>query len=237
MKCPQCGRENPDESRYCSNCLANLELLKKDRQMPEEGLVYRVSDASAPKGGAAMQQPPTSHDALGVRPSYHSVSEWREVAARQPIRQHSVRKRGIGGIKLDWAIYGGITLALIVAVLMMVTIWGNPMPGKVARDFMEALNRKDVAAMQEYVYSVGDVDLKLNEMAARIGEGGGFSELQYVVEESSNYESFVNIVGGTYNPGGSGFLVEIKPENKLMLKMESHEGHWYVNLSSSRVFP
>lgn len=237
MRCPQCGKESPDDARYCSNCLANLELMRKDHQMPEDGFVYRVTETPMTLGEQAQQQPLPPQPTASAQPAYHSVSEWREVAARQPIRPPAGRRRGIGGVKLDWAIYGGITLALTIAVVLMVTLWGNPMPEKVAREFMEALNRKDVTAMRGYVYSGGNIEMKLSEMTGRIGEGGGFSGLKFEVEESNAYEAVVSITDGTYNPGGSGFSVEITPEKRLMLKMESHEGHWYVDLSASRIFP
>jgi len=237
MRCPQCGRENPDDARYCSNCLTNLELLKKDQQMPEEGFVYRVTER--PSAGAKATAPPPSSITGGSapQPTYHSVSEWREVAARQPTTPPVARKRGIGGVKLDWAIYGGIVLAIVVAIILLITVWKNPMPEGVAREFMAALNRKDIAAMSEYVYSAGGSDLALEELAVRIGEGGGFEGLSFQAEEVNNYEAIVNITGGTFNPGGTGFPVEITPESRLMLKMESHQGHWYIILSASRIFP
>jgi hypothetical protein len=230
MRCPQCGKENPDGARYCDSCLSNLEILRKDYSPPEE------------QGMQGAPQPPTMpyyQPPQGTSSTYHSPSEWREVAPRQAARRPPTKAgRRIGGIKLDWAIYGSITVAIVLTLILMVLVWGNPTPAEVANGFMSALSRKDVQAMRKYIYSPTPADeAKMNEMVGRIGEGGGFSGLKYRVTETDQYYAVAYIIGGTYNPGGAGFTTEIDEDKRLSLSLENHEGHWYVNLTSSRVFP
>lgn len=36
MKCPECGSENPDGAKYCSNCLANLVMGASSYNVPQQ---------------------------------------------------------------------------------------------------------------------------------------------------------------------------------------------------------
>ncbi len=233
MRCPKCGKENPEDAGYCDSCLTNLKILKRGYEADEgqAGLGGPVQEAARP---APYQQPVVSAPA-----GYHSPSEWREVAPREALRPAAkAAGRRLGGVKLDWAIYGGLALALMLSLLLMVLFWGNPMPSEVADSFIKAANNKDAGAMLKHVYSPSPADeARVNDIAGRIGEGGGFSDLKYRVDETDQYFATVYITQGKYSPGGTGFAKDITEEDRLSLAMENHEGHWYVNVVSSRLLP
>ena len=35
MYCPQCGKENPDDARFCGSCGASLENIREEAPFPQ----------------------------------------------------------------------------------------------------------------------------------------------------------------------------------------------------------
>lgn len=206
MKCPECGNENPEGAKYCSNCLANLVMGAGAYNVPQQ----RVAP-----------------------------SEWRgrPRVERQDLSRRMEEKSH--RIMVEWLVYGGIILVLAVALLLSVTVWGNPMPEDVTIGFIQALNDKDAGAMKEFVYlpqSTG-VEARIDELLKRSGTEGRFSGLTFSTTEDDYYTAAVFLTGGTYSPGGTRLDVEIDPARKLFIGLESHEGRWYVDLTQVNIFP
>lgn len=218
MKCPVCGAENPDDSKYCSKCLTNL--TGEQGEYSQAGSVY---------GEAAG----------GARGGYGSPSEWRGTssASRSDItRKYEEKTRRA---KVDLIIYGVVTLVFLLAIILSLTIWGNKTPTEVATGFMTALNERDIDAMSEYVMgSENEANIqKMQKMIERVGEDGSFEDLQYSSEEIDYYSAVVELTGGTYNPAGTALIRRIDESSRLYIALKSQKGHWYVDLDKTFVFP
>jgi hypothetical protein len=218
MNCPVCGAENPDGSKYCSKCLTNLVMATGEYQ--QAGDVYGGGPGRAPS-------------------PYVPPSEWRGRAGST--RQDLARKINERSHhqRVEWAVYGGIILFLVVLLVLAITIWGNKSPSQVANGFVQALNSKDIEGMKKYVYASGGAlqDDKLRKLIDDIGQDGTFLNLAYTTEEQDNYTANVLLKSGTYSPGGTSLDVEITPSENLYIGLENQQGRWYVDLYRINIFP
>jgi uncharacterized membrane protein YvbJ len=218
MNCPVCGAENPDGSKYCSKCLTNLVMATGEYQ--QAGDVYGGQSGHAPS-------------------PYVPPSEWRGRAGST--RQDLARKISERSHhqRVEWAVYGGIILFLVVLLILAITIWGNKSPAQVANGFIQALNNKDIEGMKQYVDASGGPlqDEKLQSLIEDIGPEGAFVNLSYTTDEQDYYAANVRLQGGTYAPGGTSLDVEITPAENLYIGLENQKGRWYVDLNRINIFP
>ncbi len=218
MRCPVCGAENPDDSKYCSKCLTNL--TGESGEYSQAGSVYGES-------------------AGGTQGGYGSLSEWRGISSAQ--RPDITRKNEeiARKAKVDLAIYGIVMLVLAIAIVLSLTIWENKSPTQVAEGFMSALNNKDIDAMSEYVWGSDNTatQQKMQKMIDRIGTDGSFQGMVYSSEEFDYYTAVVHLQGGTYTPSGTSLDKQISESSKLYISLESQNGHWYVDIDNTFVFP
>jgi uncharacterized membrane protein YvbJ len=172
-------------------------------------------------------------------PQQQAPSEWRGRSAvhREDLTRKVQEKSH--RIMVEWLVYGGIVLILVLVMVLSVTVWGNKMPDEVAGGFMSALNARDKTAMQGYVYSPEGAgnEAQIDELIRRMGTEGSFKGLVYSSSEQDFYLATVNLTGGVYSPGGASLDVPITADSKLFIGLESHEGHWYVDLTRLKIFP
>ncbi len=212
MKCPKCGADNPDSAEYCSLCAEELTA----RSSPGPGRTARA----APGEG------------------YRAPSEWRGDAEvlRPEVSKVVVKK--MQRFRIRMAVYGVIIAAIITWLALSFTVWGNPSPGKISMQLIDAANARDEEAFTGCFHEndLASAASLYDSVVLYLGALGRYEQVKLDVEESSAYEAYAYIENGVItSAGGSSLSVDVSEGLKIAL--ENHGGRWYVVPRGTDIIP
>ncbi len=212
MKCPKCGADNPDGAEFCNLCMERL----------------------IPTGA-----PATRHDRLGAPGDvYTAPGEWRgdAEALRPEVSKVVVSK--VRRFRLKLAVYGTIVALIIIWLVLSLTLWGNPSPGKRASQFIDAVNDREeevfTGLFQEKDRTAAES--LYDRIMAYLASRGTYEGLELKLFQQSEYDAVSYIDAGTIQNGG-GSPREITSSDNLMIVMENHKGAWYVVPEGTKLVP
>ncbi len=211
MECPQCGNENPEGSEFCSLCYEKL-----------------------PQAGAAGQ--PSAQDLPARSSHYRSPGEWHGDLAEQEIAEPEVKRRVLR-FRIRHVVIVFLVLALVVGVVLMLTVWGNPSPGKILEDYLAAVTAGEEARAMELVVPAQSLRslTRVDEDIAALG-GAKLEGLKVRELRTDQDEVRVTIVGGSLTPVG-GARIELTESDGLVFRLLMRKGRWYVDPDTPVEFP
>lgn len=211
MKCVKCGADNPESAEFCSLCMEKLQ-----------------------QGGAAA---PQHRPSVVPGDSYLAPGEWRgDTETLSPTVSKVVADK-VMRFRLKMAIYGIIIALLIAWLVLSVTLWGNPSPGKTSMQLIDAVNARDP---ETFVH----LFLEQNQAAAEdlyasiisyIGSSGKYEDITLDVDQPDNYDAYSYLDGGTISAAAS--ATSISRSDNLKIALENRGGKWYVTPNGTDLIP
>ncbi|OFW68993.1 MAG: hypothetical protein A2V52_02430 [Actinobacteria bacterium RBG_19FT_COMBO_54_7] len=213
MQCPKCGAGNPEGSEYCSLCLEKLPTNKPDYNADTTGVPTRSG-------------------------SYVAPGEWRGDAELLSPGVSSVVGRKMRMLYIKLAIYGVLALGLAVWLVLSLTLWCNPSPGKQAAKLIQALNSRDSSAFTQLVLPEAQIqgEALYKEIIVTLGSDGRFENVGFSVSQTDNYTARASISGGNITSGIYG-PIDLGQFQNLVLVLENQQGKWYINPRDSILVP
>ncbi len=215
MRCPECGNENTEDAEFCSLCYAGL----KGRKGPATTSVRRApGEATGKEGG------------------YQSPSEWRGELVKAEISPEDEVGRRIRNFKIRNLIFAFFVVAIIVAVVLMLTVWGNPSPQKVLKSYLTAITAGNEAQALEWMLP-GDAALNTQSVDAAIAEAQGVKveDLKIKVTRTDQDTTKAILTGGWITPANGGERHQITEGDNLSFTLHMSKGRWYMDPQSEIV--
>lgn len=214
MECPKCGADNVEDAEFCSLCLERL---------------GSPGPSTVPSHGAEW---PVRED------RYAAPGEWRgDPEALTPQVSKVVGKK-VREFRIRLLVYAVIVAVVLVWIILSFTVWGNPSPGELSQQLLEALNRRDQSAFIALIVpeSREAGAMLYNDGVKYLGEKGEYADIGFKVDEIDEYDAIAYVQSGSIN-GGSGGTVGLSPSSNLVIVMENHKGKWYVNPRGTWLLP
>jgi hypothetical protein len=211
MECPKCGAENPEGAEYCSLCLEKLAAIQPSYE-----------------GTQAPSHPST----------YMAPSEWRGDADLAGTGVSKVVARKMKRLHLKIAIYGVLVIGVAAWLVLSLTIWGNPSPGKQASKLINALNERNAAAFNALVLPEENAQGQplYDNIVLALGSDGQLENVTFSVAQPDNYTAQASITGGRITSSVYG-PIDLAQQSALVLVFENHKGKWYFEPAGSSLIP
>jgi len=218
LECPACGVENPKDADFCSLCYAKL----------KEGAPC-ARPTARPQTESTRRSAPAS--------GYQSPGEWHGELVNTEIPLEEEVGRRIRNFKIRNIIFGASVLAIIVAVVLMLTVWGNPAPQQVLKDYISAITAGNETRALELMLP-GDMVLNTQRVEADIArvQGIKLEDLKVKTLRTDQDVVTVTLVGG-WMSGASGTRYEIKESYALSFSLLMHKGRWYMDPKGLLILP
>ncbi len=211
MDCPQCGMQNPDSAEFCSLCYTKL----AGRAVPAGP---RPETPAMPEGAAA---------------AYRSPSEWHGELAKPDIPPEELVEHRVRNMKIRNFIFAFFVLAIIVGVVLMFTVWGNPGPQQILKNYLTAVTAGNETEALSLMLPGNDL-ANSQAVAAAIAAGAGMKleDLKMKLERTDQDAAKITLVGGWITPAGQTARSEITESDNFSFKLDMQKGRWYVDPSN-----
>ncbi len=210
MECPECGAENPDDTDFCSLCNAKL----------------KASTAPYPHA----LRTPGSGEAGPASGGYKSPAEWHGELARTDIPGEREVERRARRFKARNISFAALVLAVIVGVVVVLTVWGNPSPSQVLNRYLTAVTGGDVEQALTLMLP-GDTALNVASVKVAVAKAKGIKLEGLKVKVLRTDEDAVKatLVGGWLTPADGHTREEIKESDNFAFYLLMQKGRWYMD--------
>lgn len=215
MKCPKCGADNPEGAEYCSLCLAQL------------GSPAQVSGTASPGQPQAQGE------------GYVAPGEWRGDAVMLKPRTSQIVASKKRELRWKSMVYGLIILAVVLWIVLSFTVWGNPSPGKVSSQLLDAVNGRDSEAFYRLFREENRASAEeiYSDVTDYLGDNGIYVDIEMDVDQAGQYTARSYIGGGAIELGGGRGQVVLDTSDSLVISLENRNGKWYVNPLGTVLIP
>ncbi len=210
MECPECGVQNPKDADFCSLCYAKL----KER---------------APSALPSAKPRPADTGTKRLAGGYRSPGEWHGELVKTEIPVEEEAGRSIRNFKIRSVVFGAVVLAIIVGIVLMLTVWGNPAPQQVLEDYLSAITAgNESRALALMLPGNSALNTESVEAAIATAQGLKLEKLKVKTLRTDQDAVKATLVAGWITPAG-GARIEIKESEDLSFRLLMDKGRWYMD--------
>lgn len=209
MRCPECGNENPEDAEFCSLCYSGLK---------------------GPGGPAPSSVKPAPRQETRSEGGYQSPSEWRGELVKTEIPPEGEVGRRIRNFKIRNIVFAFFILAIIVAIVLMLTVWGNPSPQQVLKNYLNAITTGNEEQALQWMLP-GDTAVNTQSVDAAIADAEGvmLEDLKIKVNRTDQDVVKATLTGGWITPANGGERRQITEGDNLTFRLLMSKGRWYMD--------